>query len=78
MTNVGSGDFLDAPFSYSAFAGNPTIIIGNLVTGTGEWYKVQIIPFDVTTTGCQFRMVNTAGDSVTMTGSWSIIIIGPK
>ncbi|KAF0198565.1 MAG: HepHag repeat-containing protein [Bacteroidetes bacterium] len=78
MTNVASGNFLDANFSYSAFDGNPTIIIGNLTTGTGEWYKVQITAFDVTTTSCKFRMVNTASDAITMTGSWSILLIGPK
>jgi hypothetical protein len=78
LNNLASGSYLDANFLFSAFADNPVITVGSLVTGTGEWYKVQIVPYDVTPTSCKLRVYNTASDTVTMTGTWSLLLVGAK
>jgi hypothetical protein len=49
------------------------------VTG-GEWYNLIITPFNVTSTGCQFRVFNAASDTVAVPAgtTWQATIIGPE
>jgi len=78
-TNMASNTYLTSgTLSYESFGGTPTVIVGNLISGSGEWYKVKLIPFSVGTGSCIFRLFNTASDAITFTGSWSIIIMGPE
>lgn len=78
VTNLAVGAFLDANYFFTAFADNPSISVGNLITGTGEWYKVQIIPYEITPSSCKLRVYNNSSDSVTMTGTWSLLLVGAK
>lgn len=78
---LGIGGFIDSGnLNYQNFGGIPTVTVGqiNNTTATGEWYKVLIIPINVTTTECQLRIVNLASDSVTFSGTWSFLIVGPE
>jgi hypothetical protein len=75
------GAFLDSGnLNYENFGGIPTVTVGQVLnaTATGEWYKIMIIPINVTATECQLRIVNVASDPVTFTGSWHFLIVGPE
>jgi len=79
--NLGVGTFIDSgSLNYEDFGGVPTITVGQAInaTSTGEWYKVMIIPINVTATECQLRIVNLSSNTVTMTGNWQILIVGPE
>ena len=78
-SNMASNTYLiSGNLSYETFGGTPTVIVGNFVSGSGEWYKVKLIPYNVGTGSCIFRLFNTASDAITFSGSWSIIVIGPE
>ena len=80
-TSLAVGGFIDSgDLNYQDFGGIPTVTVGqiNNATATGEWYKVLIIPINVTATECQLRIVNLASDSVTFTGTWNFLIVGAE
>ncbi|MBN2173314.1 MAG: hypothetical protein JW731_04235 [Bacteroidales bacterium] len=78
-TNMASNSYLiSGTLSYESFGGTPTVVVGQLVSGSGEWYKIKLIPYSVGTGNCIFRLFNTASDAVTFTGTWQILIIGPE
>ncbi|WP_255080611.1 hypothetical protein [Lacihabitans sp. CCS-44] len=81
VTNLSVGGFVDSGnLNYENFGGIPTVTVGqvNNATATGEWYKILIIPINVTATECQLRIVNLASDTVTFTGTWNFLIVGPE
>lgn len=81
VTGLGVGAYIDSGnLNYENFGGVPTVTVGQILNGsaTGEWYKVMIIPINVTATGCQLRIVNLSSDTVTMTGTWHFLIVGPE
>lgn len=78
VSNLPSGSHVDATYNYGAFTDNPVITVGGVVTGTGEWYKVQIIPYDISPSSCKLKVFNSASDPVTMTGTWSLLLVGAK
>jgi hypothetical protein len=81
VTNLAVGAFVDSgDLNYEDFGGVPTVTVGqvNNASATGEWYKVLIIPINVTATKCQLRVVNLSSDAVTMSGSWQFLVVGPE
>ncbi len=80
-TNLGAGAYQDSGnLNYENFGGVPTVTVGQIVnaTATGDWYKVTIIPINVTATECQLRLVNLSSSPITFTGTWHFLIVGPE
>jgi Collagen triple helix repeat (20 copies) len=61
---------------FGTFASVPTVTVGNITSATGEWHQIILTPFNVTTTGFQFRIYNAGPDPATFNGIWSVTIIG--
>lgn len=81
VNNLAVGSYLDSGnLNYENFGGVPTVTVGQILnsSATGEWYKVLIIPINVTTTECQLRLVNLASDPITFSGTWHFLIVGPE
>lgn len=81
ITNLAVGSYVDSGnLNYEDFGGIPTVTVGQILnsSATGEWYKVLIIPINVTATECQLRLVNLASDTISFTGSWHFLIVGPE
>ena len=85
---------LTASFSASNFAAGATItsgllhfnedfdavsiVVGNLVTGTGDWAKIMLVPFnvDLADDSCQFALTNVGSSTITFTGTWTFVAVG--
>lgn len=81
VTNLAVGAYTDTgTLNYENFGGVPTVTVGQVInaSSTGEWYKVLIIPINVTATECNFRVVNLASDPVTFSASWQFLVVGPE
>jgi len=66
-------------FNSSIFTNPPQVIVGDIVStgGTvGELYRVQLVIYDVTTTGCKARLLNTSPNPVNYSITWNIVCIG--
>ncbi len=66
-------------FSSGIFTNAPAVIVGDMVStgGTvGELYRVQLVVYGVTTTGCKVRLLNTSPNSVNYNVTWNIVCIG--
>lgn len=72
------GAHLDASLGFESFGGIPTVIVGQVSNGTGDWHKITLVPFNVTNNSCQIRFVNLSDTAVTMSGTWHFLIVGPK
>ncbi|GAB3517003.1 hypothetical protein [Emticicia fontis] len=80
-TNLAVGSYADSnPLNYEDFGGIPTVTVGQVVsaTATGEYYKIHVIPINVSATQCQLRIVNLASDPVTFSATWQFLIVGPE
>ncbi|MEP6676394.1 MAG: hypothetical protein ABJA78_14620 [Ferruginibacter sp.] len=70
---------ISAVFDYEDFGGIPTVCIGGSNNGNGSWHQILIQPMNITATGCQFVLYNTAPTAATFTNvSWQVFIIGPE
>ncbi|MFN8250571.1 MAG: hypothetical protein U0V75_01720 [Ferruginibacter sp.] len=78
LSNIGVGASLDAVLNFENFSAPPTVVVGQVSNGTGEWNKIMLTPFNVTATECSIRLTNLSSNTVTMTGTWSFLIVGPK
>jgi hypothetical protein len=81
ISNLAVGSYVDSGnLNYENFGGIPTVTVGQIInaSATGEWYKVHIIPINVTATECQLRLVNLASDSISFSGTWQFLIVGPE
>ena len=78
--NLTANGSILATMSFTAgFAHAPQVMVGQVTPDAsipGEWWKIQIIPFNVTKTGCSVRIYNNSGASVSSKASWQIICIG--
>jgi len=66
-------------FTPGIFSDPPKVFAGDIVStgGTlGELYRVQLIIYEVTTTGCKVRLLNTSPNPVTYGITWNIVCIG--
>jgi hypothetical protein len=81
-TNLAAGAYLDSGgfLNYEDFGGIPTVTVGQVLntSAEGDWYKVLIVPTNVTATNCQMRMFNTSGGPITFSGTWHFLIVGPE
>jgi hypothetical protein len=70
--------YLDGTLNYENFSSIPTVSVGQVSSGTGEFFKVQFVPFNVTATSCQMRVFNPTNSAITFTGVWHFTVIGPE
>lgn len=66
-------------FTSGIFTSPPQVIVGDIVStgGTvGQLYRVQLVIYDVTTTGCHCRLINTSNGPVNYSITWNIVCIG--
>lgn len=55
-----------------------TVIVGGLVSGTGDLGKVFLVPFNINNSDdtCQFMVTNVSNAPITFEGTWQIILVG--
>lgn len=61
------------------FNNPPKVMVGDIVTtgGTlGQLWRLQLIPYGVTATGCKAVIINTSNAAVNYDVTWNIICIG--
>jgi hypothetical protein len=66
-------------FAGGIFTSPPAVMVGDIVStgGTvGQLYRVQLVVYDVTTTSCKVRLINTSDGPVNYNVTWNIICIG--
>ena len=66
-------------FTPGIFSSPPQVIVGDIVStgGTvGELFRVQLVIYEVTTTGCKARLLNTSPNAVNYGITWNIVCIG--
>jgi hypothetical protein len=69
----------EGSIGFSGFTGTPQVIVGDIVStgGTvGQLYRVQLVIYDVTPTGCHCRLINTSDGPVNYGITWNIICVG--
>jgi hypothetical protein len=73
------GTSVETSIGFSGFTGTPKVMVGDIVStgGTvGQLYRVQLVIYDVTPTGCHARLINTSNSAVNYDITWNIICIG--
>lgn len=78
LTIGAESTYIADAISLDTFSSNPAVYIGDVDSQTGDYYKVMISPVAVTTNSVRLRFFNPTNSSITFTGTWSIIAIGPK
>lgn len=66
-------------FAGGVFSSPPKVFVGDIVStgGTvGQLYRVQLITYGATTTGCKARLLNTSPNTVNYSITWNIMCIG--
>ncbi|RYU94457.1 hypothetical protein [Emticicia agri] len=79
-SNLAVGAYVEGTYNYENFGDTPIVTVGQIqnVNSTGEWYKVMVIPMNVTSALCTFRLVNVGNNAITFNAYWSILIVGPE
>lgn len=70
---------LSISFAPGTFTVKPKVFAGDIVAtgGTvGELFRVQLVLYGATTTGCKARLINTSPNPVNYSITWNIICIG--
>jgi hypothetical protein len=73
------GTSVEGSIGFSGFTSAPQVFVGDIVStgGTvGELYRVQLVVYDVTASGCHCRLINTSSQAVNYGITWNIICIG--
>ena len=78
---AGHGQTGEGNFSFAAagFTAAPSVMVGDIVsTGgtTGQLYRVILMVYGCTSTGCKVRLVNTSPNPVNYEITWNIVCIG--
>ncbi|RZK40104.1 MAG: hypothetical protein EOO61_06740 [Hymenobacter sp.] len=61
------------------FTAPPRVLVGDITAqgGTvGTLWRVQLIPYDATTSTCHFRLINTSNGAVDYNITWNIVYLG--
>ena len=73
------GTSAEGSIGFSGFTNPPQVMVGDIVStgGTvGQLYRVQLVVYDVTASGCHARLINTSNGPVNYDITWNIICIG--
>lgn len=63
-------------FNSNVFNNPPQVMVGQYVSGTGDYRKLLLQVYDVTDDNCNVRIYNPSSASVTADVEWQIICIG--
>ncbi len=73
-----SGTFISDVIPIATFSAKPVVYIGDIENQSDEYYKITISIVSVTENSFRVRFYNTSNASITFSGTWNIIAIGPK
>lgn len=76
FTNLAAGATADGALAYSGFSNPPKIMVGNVISGTGDFAKVTLTMFEPTASSCKVRIYNPGSGPITFNANWQIICIG--
>lgn len=79
VANFGAGATLTSGvLSFGEDFAAVTVTVGQCVSGTGDWAKVLVVPFnvDVNANTCQFAVTNVSSSTITFDGSWQVVMVG--
>lgn len=66
-------------FPAGVFTTPPQVIVGDIVStggASGQLYRMQLVVYNVTTTGCNARLINTHNAAIDYSVTWNLILIG--
>lgn len=66
-------------FPAGVFTTPPQVIVGDIVStggASGQLFRMQLVIYNVTTTGCSARLINTHNAPIDYSVTWNIILIG--
>lgn len=61
------------------FSSPPKVLVGDITStggSTGQLWRMQLVTYDVTTTGCHCVIINTWNGAVNYSVTWNIVCIG--
>jgi hypothetical protein len=78
--SIGAGGAVDSgEFGYEAFASNPLVFVGNMISATAtSWASLEFVPFEVDTNSCRFRVFNHGSSAVNVQVQYAVLIIGAE
>jgi len=85
ITNLGANSIAgvvgNIGIAAGTFSAAPTAYIGDVIAGTedGDWYRVVLIPDNITTTNIRIRIVNPTATPITFSNvTWKVLVVGPR
>jgi hypothetical protein len=80
VVNLGVGSYLETGFiDYENFGGTPQVFVGNVLSfTTQDWVKLNIVAFEVSSSGCKFRIINAGTSAATVNATYQIMAMGPQ
>jgi hypothetical protein len=73
-----SDTFISDDLSITTFSAKPVVYIGDIENQSDDYYKVTISIVSVDENSIRVRFYNPSNTSITFSGTWNIIAIGPK
>jgi trimeric autotransporter adhesin len=67
-------------FDYENFGATPQVFMGNILSySSADFMKLNIIPVEVSTTGCKFRVINVSNTTVTnLSAVYQVMVMGAE
>jgi hypothetical protein len=80
VTSLAVGAFLETSFvDYENFGGTPQVYVGNVLSySSNDFMKLSIIPVEVSSTGCKFRIYNLSSTSATVSATYQFMVMGAQ
>ncbi len=72
------GTAISGDIPIATFSSKPVVYIGDIENQSGAYYKATISIVSVDTNSIRLRFYNASDASITFSGTWNIIAIGPK
>ena len=69
----------EGSIGFSGFTGTPQVFVGDIVSNggtTGPLYQLQLVIYNVTSSGCKCRILNTSNSTINQNITWNIMCIG--
>ncbi|MEJ8820355.1 hypothetical protein [Lacibacter sp. H407] len=80
VTNLSVGAYLETGFiDYENFGGTPQVYPGNILSySSNDFMKLNILPVEVSSTGCKFRIYNLSSTAATVTATYQFMVLGAQ
>ena len=72
------GTAISGEIPIASFSSKPVVYIGDIENQEGAYYRVTISIVSVSNNSIRLRFYNASNASITFSGTWNIIAIGPK